>query len=132
MTDRDILRRYMKDLRRLCESRENRKLLSEAKITITIDDDEKTPAPVVQAPPQIVHHHHGGGVGLSTEARQKFIEKAKAIGDFDNEAWVNSLVKSMEQAGVQGFHKICEDEKPVTNKQIQQLIGLLVDLVSSK
>ena len=120
--DIDILRRYLKDLRKLCESKESRKLLSEAKITITIDDDE-------DRKPQVVHHHHGGGI--SNEAKVSFIERAKAIGDFNNEAWVNSLVKSMEQAGVQGFHKICEDEKPVTNKQIQQLIGLLVDLVSS-
>jgi len=114
-TDRDVLRCYLRDLRKLCESRENRKLISEAKITITIDDEEK----------QI---HHGG---ISSEAKQNFIEAARAVGDFDNKEWVDSLVRSMEQAGVQGFHKICEDEKPVTNKQVKQLIELLVDLVNS-
>ena len=110
LTDQDVFRRYLRDLRRLCESRENRKLLSEAKITITIDDDHK--------------------VGISQDAKLEFVEKAKALGEFDNREWVNGLIKSMEQAGVQGFHKICEDEKPVTNKQIKQLIGLLVNLVS--
>lgn len=110
LTNNDVLRRYLKDLRKLCESRENRKLLTEAKITITIDDDHK--------------------VGISQDAKLEFVEKAKALGEFDNQEWVNGLIKSMEQAGVQGFGKICEDEKPVTNKQIQQLIGLLVNLIS--
>jgi hypothetical protein len=110
-TDTDILRRYLKDLRNLCESvKAPNKILNEAKITITIDDDHK--------------------VGISQDAKLEFVEKAKALGEFDNKEWVDGLIKSMEQAGVQGFHKICEEEKPVTNKQIQQLIGLLVNLVS--
>jgi hypothetical protein len=110
-TNADILRHYLKDLRNLYESsRKSDKVLNEAKITITIDDDHK--------------------VGISQDAKLEFVEKAKALGQFDNQEWVDGLIKSMEQAGVQGFHKICEDEKPVTNKQIQHLIGLLVNLVS--
>lgn len=109
-TDFDILRQYLKKLRKLYESTHKSNILNESKITITIDDSNQ--------------------VGISQDARVEFVEKAKALGEFDNKEWINSLIKSMEQAGVQGFHKICEEDKPVTNKQIQQLIGLLVDLVS--
>jgi hypothetical protein len=113
-TGTDLLRSYIKGLRGLLESKKH-KIFSEAKITIVIDDDETKKSP-----------------GISIESRDSFIEKAKAIGNFDDQVWVNSLIKSMEQAGVQGFNKLCEDEKPITNKQVQQLIGSLVDLVSGK
>ena len=112
LTDRDVLRCYLRDLRELCESTPvGIGLLNESKITITIDDDK----------PQI---------GITQDAKLEFVEKAKELGQFNDQEWVNSLIKSMEQAGVQGFNKICEDEKPVTNKQVKQLIGLLVNLVS--
>ena len=111
-TDRDILRSYLKDLKALCESvKKDGKLLNESKITITIDDD-------------------GPKVGISQDAKLEFVEKAKELGEFENKEWVGSLIKSMEQAGVQGFNKICKDETPVTNKQIKELIRLLVNLVS--
>lgn len=114
LSENDILRRYLKDLRGLCESRKYQKLLSEAKITITIDD-------VGNSKPE---------VGMTQDAKMEFVEKAKELGEFENKEWLNGLIKSMEQAGVQGFKEICEDEKPVTNKQMQQLIGLLVNLIS--
>lgn len=109
-SDADIYRDYLKKLKQLCESVQPRKTLNESKITITIDD--------------------GAKVGISQDAKVEFVEKAKALGNFENKEWVGSLIRSMEQAGVQGFGKICEDEKPVTNKQIQHLIELLVNLVS--
>lgn len=108
----DVLRQYLRDLRNLYESYapEYKRVLSEAKITITIDDDQK--------------------INIDNNARSEFVEKAQKLGQFDNQEWVNNLVKSMEQAGVQGFNKICEDEKPVTTKQVQELIHLLVNLIS--
>lgn len=105
---KNVLREYLEDLRRLVRQP---KVLNEAKITITIDDDDKKP-------------------GISNEAREVFIQQAKEIGKFDDTAWIKDLVNGMKQAGVQGFNHIAEDEKPVSNREIRRLIGLLVDLVS--
>lgn len=112
-SETDILRTYLKKLRKLCEAdMKTSKTLTESKITITIDTDEdKKPA-------------------FSVEAKNSFMEKAKAIGDFSNPEWVEKLLRSMKQSGVQGFNEICEAEKPVTTGQIQQLIALLVNLIN--
>jgi hypothetical protein len=128
--DTEVLNDYLKKLRRLCEST-NRKIISEAKITITIDDDDKdaqvSAKPEIPQQPAVINNHYGSG--FTSEAKQDFISKAKAIGEFSNPEWVGKLLKSMEHTGVQGFNKICEDEQPVTNKQIRQLIGILIDLI---
>lgn len=116
LSENDILRKYLKSLRNLCESRKYRRLLNEAKITITIDD--------------VGGNNIKPEIGITQDAKMEFVEKAKELGEFENEEWLNGLIKSMEQAGVQGFKEICEDEKPVTNKQMRQLISLLVNLIS--
>lgn len=106
---------YMRKLTNLYESYvKSNRLLSEAKITITIDDD-----------------NNNYKVGLPPNIKNDFIAKAKAIGDFDNKEWVDNLIKSMEQAGVQGFNKICERDTPVTSSQIKQLIELLIELINA-
>lgn len=110
----NVLRDYLVNLKKLYKSTLNEhRILSESKITITIDDtDDKKKS------------------GISVEAKEDFLEKAKALGNFDNADWVNQLLRSMKQAGVQGFNEICEDDRPATSKQIRQLITMLVDLVS--
>ena len=110
----DVLREYLSKLRKLKEEFE-RPVLNEAKITITIDDQDNK-----------------YNVGIPIDARQKFVEQAKNIGNFGDNEWVEQLVNGMKQVGVQGFNNLCEEDKPATNKDIKALVGLLVDLVNSK
>lgn len=72
------------------------------------------------------------GSGISSTAREEFITKAKSIGNFNNPEWVGQMVNGLKQAGVQGLQPLAEDDKPVTNKEIKDLIGLLINLISSK
>ena len=112
-SDIDVLREYISNLRDLKGS--SKKLLNEGKrVVVTteiIDDDD-------------------GGVKITKEAKNEFIEKAKEIGSFDNPEWVNKLVNGLKQVGVQGLQPIHEDERPVTNKEVMQLISALVELIS--
>ncbi|MHA2063651.1 MAG: hypothetical protein ACXABY_04625 [Candidatus Thorarchaeota archaeon] len=112
-SDIDVLREYISELRKL---RNNHKgLLTEGKRVIVtteiVDDDED-------------------GVKITKEAKNEFIEKAKEIGSFDSAEWVNKLTNGLKQVGVQGLQPIKEEERPVTNKEIVQLISALVDLIS--
>ena len=104
-----VLKEYLEKLKQL--QIDPKSILKESKITITIDDDKD---PVI-----------------STEAKTQFVERAKSIGQFDNAEWVNQIINGMKQVGVQGFNKITEDEKPVTQKEMKQLVGLLVNLLNS-
>jgi hypothetical protein len=102
----EIANKYISDLKKLKRT----STLSESKITITIDDKPETP-------------------GISKEAKEVFIDKASKIGNFSNAEWVSKLVNGLKQVGVQGINEIVEDEHPVTNKDIRELIGLLIELI---
>jgi len=69
-------------------------------------------------------------VKITKEAKEEFIEKAKEIGNFDDSEWIGHIVNGLKQAGVQGMGHIAEDDKPVSNKDVRQLISLLVNLIS--
>lgn len=113
--DKAVFESYLRKLENLRYS--NNKLLQESKrVVVTteiIDDDEDD-------------------VKITKEAKNKFIEKAKEIGDFDNADWMKQIVNGLKQAGVQGCKPIAEDDRPVTNKDIKNLIGLLINLIDSK
>ena len=112
--DKTILENYVRKLRHLFYS--NNRMLTEGKRVIVtteiIDDDED-------------------GIKITKEAKNEFIEKAKEIGEFGNVEWVKQIVNGLKQVGVQGCQPIAEDDRPVSNKEIKQLIGLLINLVSN-
>ena len=103
-----VLKEYLGVLKNLGDN-----CLTESKITITIDDKEELKVN-----------------GIPKEARDNFVEQAKSLGNFGDVDWINKLVNGMKQVGIQGFNEIVEDERPVTNKDIQRLIGILIELVS--
>lgn len=121
--DVEVLREYLEKLQTLQFKYGRRRVLNEAKITITIDDAG------AKTEPQVVNHHYGSGIPES--AKSQFIEQAKTIGNFGDAEWVEQLIRGMKQAGVQGFNEITEEEKPVSQKDMRQLIGLLVNLLNS-
>lgn len=129
-SDAQIFRKYLCKFKELYESTvKSGRLLNEAKITITIDDEEKKPEiqlPLPSPEPQVIHHNYGG---IPQEAKEKFIQAAQEIGNFGNPDWVNKLTNGLKQVGVQGLQPIKEEERPVTNKEIMQLISALVELV---
>jgi hypothetical protein len=100
--------------------------------TEIIDDDEpkQTVRNVEEPRPATCS---GGGVGLDSDAKQQFIEQARSIGKFDNPEWIRQVINGLKQAGAQGvsnLSSISESERPVTAKEVRQLIEALVQLVS--
>lgn len=112
-TDKEVLDSYLTSLRKLTR----RRYLAEGKKVIVtteiVDDDDES-------------------VKISKEAKEEFVQKAKAIGEFQNPDWVKQVVNGLKQVGVQGVSSISEAERPITNQEIKQLITLLIDLVSGK
>lgn len=115
LDDKIVLENYVRKLRGLFYS--NNKMLTEGKrIIVTteiIDDDDDD------------------NIKITKEAKNEFVEKAKEIGDFGNPDWVKQIVNGLKQVGVQGCQPIAEDDRPVTNKEIKQLVGLLINLITS-
>lgn len=111
--DVEVLKEYLEKLKDLQFRYGRKRVLAEAKITITIDSEEKAQ-------------------GIPDIAKSQFIEQAKSIGNFENSDWVRQLINGMKQVGVQGFNEITEDEKPVTQREMKTLIGLLINLLNSK
>lgn len=109
--DIQVLREYLEKLKKL-QREHNCKVLNEAKITITIDDNAQDKTQI------------------SAQARNKFVEQAREIGNFGDSNWTRQLVNGMKQAGVQGFNEIKEEESPVPRSEIQKLLNLIVGLVS--
>lgn len=112
--DKIILENYLRKLRGLFYS--NSRMLTEGKrVVVTteiIDDDDD-------------------GIKITKEAKNEFLEKAKEIGDFSNADWVKQIVNGLKQVGVQGCQPIAEEDHPVTNKEIKQLVGMLINLIGT-
>lgn len=112
--DKEILVTYLTKLKNFMSKNSGEYITESKKIIVTteiVDDDE--------------------GTSISPVAREEFVEKARSIGNFTDNAWVTQMVNGLKQVGVQGLNQIAEDDRPVTNKDIKQLIQLLVDLVST-
>tara|TARA_R100001244_G_scaffold25113_4_gene25568 strand:+ start:30964 stop:31338 length:375 start_codon:yes stop_codon:yes gene_type:complete len=113
-TDKKVFLEYMSKLQDYV-LKSGAGVLNEAKITITIDDDEKNR-------------------GIPEDTKVKFIDGAKELGNFKDNQWVEQMLKGMEQAGVQGararFNEIKEDDGPVSRSEVKQLLGLLINLIS--
>lgn len=128
------LQQFMESINRkrmIVENAKPKRVISERKITIEIDDSDETPritaAPVVQ-PSQAL----STPLPISITSKEEFIRKAQAIGDFSDPTWVSQLVNGMKQVGVQGLDRINNEDHPVGRGEIKQLINLLVELVSNK
>jgi len=122
---------YVRRLTKLWESRRRkRQVLLERKIVTTVEiiDDDADPAtagPRAAAADQPT-------IRISEAEKQDFIQKASAIGEYDNPDWVRQIVNGMKQAGVQGFNEFKNDERPVTRAEVQTIIEMLLDLISQK
>ena len=110
-SDKDIFLEYIDELRYFI-LKTDQHIINEAKITITIDDDEDNKFKIPK------------------ETREKFINGAKELGNFHNPEWLEQLLRGMKQAGVQGVNRITEEDGPVSRSEIKQLIALLVTLIS--
>ncbi len=111
--DKEILVNYLTRLKNLMSKNSGEYLTESKKIIVTteiVDDEERN--------------------NISPVAREEFVNKAKALGNFTDNTWVNQMINGLKQVGVQGMNQISEDDKPVTNKDIKQLIQMLIDLVS--
>jgi len=129
-SDKGVFLEYSRKLSKFMFN-SNPRVINEARITITVDDDAVKPSISTPPPePRVIHHHHGSGI--PEETKIKFIDGATKLGNFGDAEWVNQLLRGMKQAGVQGFNEIKEDESPVSRAEIRQLIGLLVNLISDK
>ena len=109
-----ILNEYLSKLQKLLHSK---KLLNEGKrVVVTteiIDDDDDD----------------DDGVKISKGNKDEFINKAKAIGNFEDPSWMKQVINGLKQTGVQGVTHINDDDRPITNKEIRSLIELLISLI---
>jgi len=124
--DQRVFTEYIHKLRRALNGPS---VLSEQKITITIDTDEGKPQQVVSpisAPqPQIVNPT----IKVSEQAKTEFAKKIVELGNFEDPMWVEQLVNGMKQVGVQGLNPIQNRDRPVTRGEMKKLIEILVGLV---
>jgi len=105
--DREVFLEYLRKLR----SAFGRVVLTEGhKITIEIDDEG----------------------GISTSAKNEFVQQAEKLGNFDDPIWVEQLVNGMKQVGVQGMNTIGAEAMPVTRSEVKKLIEALVKLVNKR
>ena len=118
--DRMILEQYIQRLKGLMKSPSG--VLTEGKVVVVVDDDGPKE--------KVIERYYGNSDNPQNQvAREEFIEKAKQLGNFDNPDWVERMINGLKQAGVQGLNPIQEEDKPVTNKDLKQLIGMLVEYI---
>jgi hypothetical protein len=119
--DRVVLEQYTERLKKLMRGPG---VLTEGKVIVVVDDDGPKE--------KVIERYYGDSNGPKNEvAREEFIEKAKQLGSFGDSNWVEQIINGLKQAGVQGCNPIQEEDKPVTTKDLKQLIGMLVEYIKS-